>query len=154
MSDDGSYISPLPLQLSPTFGQNAKKARVFSPVVLDESFNPHRFLQATVSAWASSPKRPKIPRPVTLPCWLQKNLNYLGNECFMISWVGCVCVCVCSVYARYFGTTRRIEGQGLFVSPEAQPAPTRCHPASRQLRWHQSAAGDARGTLCICLSHV
>lgn len=30
MSDDDSYISPLPLQLSPTFGQNAESTGVLS----------------------------------------------------------------------------------------------------------------------------
>lgn len=90
-------------------------------------------------------------------CVCEKKKELLEGSTAYQSWVGCVCVCVRSVYARYFGTMRRIEGQGLFVSPEAQPAPSRCHPASRQLRRHQSAAGDARGTLCMSqprMTHV
>lgn len=43
-------------------------------------------------------------------------------------WV--VCVCMFSVYARYFGTVCRIEGQGPFVSPERSQlrAATAVHP--------------------------
>lgn len=57
-----------------------------------------------------------------------------------------------SVYARYFSTICNIEGQGLFVSSEAQPAPkaAAAHPFCQLDLGIKVRLRVTRGNTCIC----